>query len=224
MRPSLQDVYSEREQDVEQNKLYSIFNISQFFTIQQRQRHLHQLLSQASLTDLRHKRVLEVGCGRGDVVREWGLFQVAEHNYYGIDLLERVQEAQKTYSASRFAQADAQMLPFASGQFDLVIQYTMFTSILDHRIRAAAAREMQRILAPDGKIIWYDFWLNPTNPNTQGIRKSDIQQLFAGRNCVFKRVTLAPPIARRLVPLSWDLALLLEKIRVLNSHWMVLID
>ena len=38
-----------------------------------------------------------------------------------------------------------------------------------------------------------------------------------------RRVTLAPFLARRLVPLSWTLASLLEEARVLNTHVAVAI-
>jgi hypothetical protein len=34
------------------------------------------------------------------------------------------------------------------------------------------------------------------------------------------RITLAPPLAARLVPVSWITALLLEKVRILNTHYL----
>jgi hypothetical protein len=72
-------------------------------------------------------------------------------------------------------------------------------------------------------ILWYDFWLNPTNPQTEGIRPSEIRTLFPGCDFEFRRITLAPPLARRLVPVSWVVAFLLEKLRVFNSHYLVAI-
>jgi hypothetical protein len=36
-------------------------------------------------------------------------------------------------------------------------------------------------------------------------------------------VTLAPPIARRLVPLSWMAAMALEKLSMLNTHYLGII-
>ena len=46
--------------------------------------------------------------------------------------------------------------------------------------RLAMAEEMVRVLRkPDGLIVWYDFWLNPTNKQTRGIRPTEIKKLFA---------------------------------------------
>jgi hypothetical protein len=83
---------------------------------------------------------------------------------------------------------------------------------------------MVRVLRPGGLIIWYDFWFNPTNRQTQGIRPAEIRRLFPHCTHTFYRLTLAPPLARRLVPLSWTLALLLEKLRLFNSHYLVAIE
>jgi hypothetical protein len=85
------------------------------------------------------------------------------------------------------------------------------------------ASEMRRLLKPTGHIIWYDFWLNPTNPQTRGIRQPEIRQLFPDCAIAFSRVTLAPPIARRLVPVSWIAAAALERLALLNTHFLALI-
>ena len=78
-----------------------------------------------------------------------------------------------------------------------------------------------RVLTRTGMIVWYDFWLNPTNPQTRGIRLGEIRRLFPDCRLDVRCVTLAPPIARRVVPLSWTLALVLENLRALNSHYLV---
>jgi len=36
-----------------------------------------------------------------------------------------------------------------------------------------------------------------------------------------QRITLAPPLARAVAPVSWALALLLEGLRLFNSHYLV---
>jgi hypothetical protein len=85
---------------------------------------------------------------------------------------------------------------------------------------------------PDG-LPWlegrsYDFRLNPTNPQTRGIsyfsiRPAEIKRLFPNCHYEFHRITLAPPIARRVVPISWMLALFLESLKIFNSHYLAVI-
>jgi SAM-dependent methyltransferase len=143
---------------------------------------------------------------------------------YGTDLLsQRVEQAHTRLSHLPLTCADGQALPYRSNAFDLVLQYTVFTSVLDGVVKTNLAGEMLRVLRPGGMILWYDFWLNPTNPQTEGIRLSEIRSLFPGCDVEFRRITLAPPLARRLVPVSWVVAFLLEKLRVFNSHYLVAI-
>jgi hypothetical protein len=93
--------------------------------------------------------------------------------------------------------------------------------VLDEAVRRNLAAEMLRVLKPGGLIVWYDFWLNPSNRQTRGIRPAEIRRLFPGCAFDFRKITLAPPLARRVVPLSWLAACLLEKMRVFNSHYLV---
>ena len=101
---------------------------------------------------------------------------------------------------------------------------TAISSILDPGIRRNICADMLRVLRspdpasgkPGGMILWYDFWLNPINPQTRGIRPAEIKRLFP--NCLyeFHRITLAPPIARKLAPISWGLCLFLESLKIFN--------
>ena len=85
------------------------------------------------------------------------------------------------------------------------------------------AAEMLRVLKPGGAILWYDFWWNPTNPQTVGLKPKEIKALFSNCEYAFQKITLAPPLARRIVPISWQLAVLLESLKLFNSHYLVLI-
>jgi hypothetical protein len=74
-----------------------------------------------------------------------------------------------------------------------------------------------------GGMLRYDFWLNPTNPQTRGLTPSEIKSLFPNCTYQFHKITLAPPIARKLVPLSWGLGLFLEGLKLFNSHYLAAI-
>ena len=99
----------------------------------------------------------------------------------------------------------------------------VFLSILDDEVKANVAREILEVTRPGNTILWYDFWLNPTNPQTRGIRPAEIKRLFPNCCYEFHRITLAPPIARKLAPISWGLCLFLESLKIFNTHYLVAI-
>src|SRR5215467_6730268 len=75
------------------------------------------------------------------------------------------------------------------------------------------ASEMCRVLKPDGLILWYDYHMNnPWNAGVRGVKKREIHRLFPGCSIDLRRITLAPPFARWIVPRSWLLAYLLERL------------
>ncbi len=217
--------YANRKLRYANSDIYSLFNQAYLFTIQQRQRNTLALFRKYGLYSLDKKRVLELGCGSGSVLREYLTYGVQPKCLYGFDLLfDSVVRAHSHLSHLPLVCADGQHTPYANSSFDIVLQYTAFSSILDSTVKTNLAHEMFRVLRkPNGTILWYDFWLNPTNPQTKGIRAKEIHSLFPG--CVFdlRRITLAPPIARRLVPISWLLSVFLEKLTVFNTHYLVAI-
>ena len=74
---------------------------------------------------------------------------------------------------------------------------------------------------PGGAVLWYDFFVNnPRNPHVRGVGAKVIRLLFPGFGVRLARVTLAPPLARRLVPLSRTIAFALEATKVLNTHYL----
>lgn len=112
-------------------------------------------------------------------------------------------------------------LPFESGQFDLVVQFTVFSSILDLAIKEVLAQEMLRVMRKDGMILWYDFFINnPSNPDVKGIRKQEIVQLFSGCHVDLRKISLAPPLTHLLAPYSWLGCYLLERVRLFNTHYL----
>ena len=218
----IQDEYAHRDQRLAQYDPYSLFNSSSLFIYQQLQRNILSILAHHNLKALRDLRILELGCGRGGILLEYLAYGAQPNWLHGCDLiLERVYMAHHILPHLPVICADGQHLPYASASFDLALQYTVFTSILDMQTKRNLAQEMLRVLKPGGLILWYDFWLNPSNPQTRGIRPAEIRSLFAGCRFTFKRITLAPPVARRLVPFSWLLCAFLEKLKIFNTHYLV---
>jgi ubiquinone/menaquinone biosynthesis C-methylase UbiE len=217
--------YADRERRLAGSDLYSFLNPAHMFLIQQRQRAVVKLLLRHSLNPLGNRQILELGCGQGGVLLEYLSYGAAPERLHGVDLLPgRVMEAHARLPHLALTCADGQHLPYKSGAFDLVLQYTVFSSVLDDAIKVNLACEMLRVLKLDGLILWYDFWLNPINPQTKGIHPREVNALFPNCHCEFHRITLAPPIARRLVKWSWGACLLLAWLRLFNTHYLAAIQ
>ena len=212
--------YKRRAQEIPADA-YALHHPANLFIYQGQTRALLWALKSAGLLPLTERRILEVGSGRGNWLATLEAFEAKRERLAGIDL----DEERTAFCARRFPGADirvgdAAKLPWSDGEFDIVLQSTVFTSILDAGMKQVVAREMLRVLKPQGAILWYDFHLNnPRNPHVRGVGRTEIQSLFPGCRVTLRRVTLAPPLARRLVPVSWIMCELLEKLRLLNTHY-----
>jgi ubiquinone/menaquinone biosynthesis C-methylase UbiE len=221
----LRNEYEDRKRRFAESDVYSLFNPANLFIVQQRQREILEALKRNGNTDLSNLLILEMGCGGGGVLTEYLGFGAHPENLYGVDLLlDRLLYARHILPGSGFINADGQALPFPAQTFDLALQSTAISSILDSELRKKICADMLRVLKPNGIIFWYDFWLNPTNPQTHGIRPAEIRCLFPDCTFEFHKITLAPPLARRLVPVSWGLALFLEGLGIFNTHFLVVIS
>jgi ubiquinone/menaquinone biosynthesis C-methylase UbiE len=183
------------------------------------------MLHRASLFPLHGLRVADIGCGDGTWLLEflqWGADPAA---LCGIDLrAERVQSARRRIPQADLHTGNASELPWADGSFDLVSQFTVFTSMLDPALKRAVAAEMVRILKPGGAILWFDFrFHNPRNLQVRGVRAAEIRSLFPDCEVQLTPVLLAPPLARRVAGWSWPLAELLTALPFLRTHFAGLI-
>lgn len=214
--------YSKRRTD---GLVYSLFNPGHLFIAQQLEKDLIKLFRRYEVGPLGDKRILDLGCGTGWRLRELVSFGARAENLCGIDLLPNMVEAAKRISPNiDFRCGNAESLPFRNESFDIVTQFTMFTSILDDGMKLNVAKEMLRILKPDGIILWYDYFISkPSNQDVRGIGKREVIRLFPNCVCDFNKVTLAPPIARTVAPHSFFLCYLLEKIPWLRTHYLVAI-
>jgi ubiquinone/menaquinone biosynthesis C-methylase UbiE len=217
----IKEAYQRRKID-RKGRIYSYFNEANLFMIHQRERRLLDTFRRFKIMSFSDRKILDVGCGGGGLLRELVKYGARPENLCGIDLLEeRIEEAKHLSPNIDFRCGDASSLPYNDGCFNIVIQFTLFTSILDITMKKRIASEMLRVLKPDGIIIWYDFHRdNPRNPDVRGVKKEEIFKLFPDCTIYLKRVTLAPPIARILVPFSVILCELLEKFRFLCTHYL----
>ena len=220
----VREAYARRRQSIPASR-YARTDPFTLCAAHEREEEMAALFRAEGLTTLAGLRILDVGCGRGDSLRQLLEYGADPELLTGIDLLdESVKKARRLSPHLRVICGSASRLPFPDASFDLVLQFTLFTSILSDEAKRAIAAEMARVLAPGGRILWYDFsFNNPRNPDVRGIGKREIRALFPGLEIKTKRVTLAPPLGRVVAPFSIVLYYLLSRVRPLCTHFLCLL-
>ncbi len=186
------------------------------------ERHLLALLKRHNFANLAEKRILDVGCGSGTLLRRFLEYGALPVNLSGIDLMtHRIELARALHPIIDWQVGSAHQLPYPDSSFDLVMSFVLFSSILSEPFRQKIAYEMWRVRKPGGLLLFYDFaYSNPRNPAVRGITRRQVQQLFnrPGARFDFRRITLAPPISRLVAPQAYWLASTLEQLKIFNTH------
>jgi SAM-dependent methyltransferase len=193
------------------------------FQVQERERHVLRLLDRYQLMPLAGKTILEVGCGTGKWLRDLIAWGADPETLFGVELLQgSAARARRLCPQSvRIECGNAVALSFGSNSFDLVLQSTVFTSVLDQDMKQAMAAEMLRVLKPNGIILWYDFFLrNPANPYVRPVTNRELRRLFPDCSFDLRRVSLAPPLTRWLAPRAWPVCAVLSRMPLLCTHYL----
>lgn len=178
-------------------------------------------LGRAGKLPLGGRVVADVGCGTGTWLRQFLCWGASAASLRGIDLIEnRIAAARLRVPGGVLVCGDARSLPWPDATCDVVIQFMVFSSILRPAVKQRIADEMLRVLKPDGAILWYDLRRsNPSNGNVRAPGAAEIHRLFPECDVRLQPVTLAPPVARRVVPVSRAAGVLLEAIPLLRTHY-----
>lgn len=206
---------------------YSMLNPAVWQGVQERQRVLLQLLAQYSTKPLVDLRVLEVGCGSGGNLLELLRMGFSPANLVGNELLpERSAAARLNLpDATQVLPGDALQMPFEQCSFDVVYQSTVFSSLLDADFQMQFASKLWSWVKPGGAVLWYDFiYDNPHNPDVKGVSLAHIRQLFPEGAIHSRRVSLAPPISRRVCKLHPALYPVLNIVPLLRTHVLCWIE
>lgn len=206
---------------------YSLLQPDVWQLVQERQRVILQGLARRGWHDVAALRLTEVGCGAGDNLLEWLRTGVVPANLTGCELLpDRLALARERLPAGvSLLAGDATRAPIAPGSQDIVLQATVFSSLLDDAVQQALADAMWRWLKPGGAILWYDFTVdNPNNAQVRGVPLARLRQLFPAGRLRARRVTLAPPIARWVVRVHPALYAVFNTLPLLRTHLLAWID
>jgi SAM-dependent methyltransferase len=199
---------------------YAPWQPGEMFMRSERKRVAAQLLHEAGVFPHPGEPCLEIGYGTlgwlGDLI-SWG---VREADLNGIELdAGRAERARAALPHAELLVGDARHLPWDSRVFRLVIASTVFTSILDPTTRQKVSEEIERVLAPGGALLWYDFAVpSPRNGRVKRINRRQLRSLFPTLVGRIRSITLAPPLARILAAHCWPLAAALESIPFLRTH------
>jgi len=200
-------------------KLYSMLRSSFYMEIQERERKLIKLLT--PYAPLNEKKIIEIGCGPGDKILQLIQLGFNPKNITANELLpgEIIKTKERLPASVTILEGDASSIQFSEPEFDFVYQSTVFSSILDNSFQKKLASAMWSWVKPGGSIIWYDFTVNnPQNKDVRGIPLSRIKELFPKANITTKRVTLAPPINRRVTKIHPSLYTLFNMLPFLRTH------
>ncbi|HEU4460739.1 MAG TPA: class I SAM-dependent methyltransferase [Methylibium sp.] len=197
--------YAARDADVDARR-YSLFDAAALQAHQERQRAMLDLWRQHGWHDLAGRDLLEVGCGAGGNLLDLLRLGAEPVRVAGIELLpERADAARARLPAAvHIACADASRQGIAPASVDAVLAFTVFSSVLDDAARHALAAAVWQGVRCGGGVLVYDFAVdNPANPSVRALRHAQLLALFPQAAAVRgRRLTLAPPVARRLARLS----------------------
>jgi SAM-dependent methyltransferase len=216
--------YDRREREIPRD-FYALHQPANLFLRHAEEAAVLEGLQAADMAPLTGRRLLDIGCGAGDWFELFERFGARQPDMAGIELQEhRTAQATRRFPAADIREGDAGNLPWSDASFDLVFQSTLMTSVLSDELRSRIAGEMLRVLAPGGAILWLDFrYDNPWNRNVRGVGRAELGRLFPKCRIRLRRIVLAPPLARRIVPWSIRLARLLEMTTLFNTHYLAVI-
>jgi SAM-dependent methyltransferase len=187
----------------------------------ERERVLLRWLAERDWRDLGALRAVDVGCGTGSQLLDLLRLGFAAGHLTGLELLpQRHAQARARLPADvTLWLGDATQAPIEPASQDLVLQSTVFSSLLDDDFQQRLAEVMWRWVRPGGGIWWYDFTRdNPRNPDVRGVPLARVAALFPRGTIRSWRVTLAPPLARSVCRVHPSLYGVFNALPPLRTH------
>jgi len=211
---------------------YALLNADVWQTVQERQRATWRLFGdRLGWHDLSKRALCEVGCGAGGNLVDFVRMGFDPQRLTGLELLpERAAMARRVLPETvELIVGDALDAPVTPCSQDVVFQAVVFSSLKDDAVQRRLAERMWSWVRPGGGVLWYDFvYDNPSNLDVRGMPVRRVRELFPHAGAVsIRRVTLAPPIARRVCrihPAAYSVANALPFLRTHVLLWLAKTD
>ena len=215
------NVYKSYDENESFAKKWSNINLGNKVIEQEKLKDSKSILDESNLK-LFDKKILDVGCAGGSTIRLSLKLGAKEKNIHGIDIREdRVIKAKKSFINANISVMDARSTDYPDEYFDVIITFTLLSSILNTNYRIKISEEINRLLKPNGYILYYDFrYGNPFNSNVREVSYKEIEQLFPKMNKKLRLITLLPPLARTLKGPTIQLYPFLSKFSLLKTHYL----
>jgi SAM-dependent methyltransferase len=202
-------------------RMWSGFAPAVYMPVQEKERAIIRWIGACGIEPLESRRLLEVGCGTGDDLLLLIRLGFDPANLVGSELLEeRARQARHRLPAAlRVETGDAADLELDDAPFDVVMQSTVFTSLLDDGFQRRLADRMWALVKPGGGVLWIDFvYDNPRNADVRGIPLARVRELFPEATLTRWRISLAPPISRLVTRVHPSLYGLFNALPPLRTH------
>lgn len=168
-------------------------------------------------TALSEAELLDLGTGGGAYLNTLIKLGATPSKCHGIDLVpERIRHARERSPVSDLRVGDVLALPYEDTTFDVVSQFTCFCNLQDDQA-AVAAREAMRVLAPGGRLLWFD--LADCRPGEVTRPIAEPESLFPQLQPLYRKPLLHPwtePLNSHLI-----LSELIERLPVRKANLLV---
>ena len=203
---------------------YAYTEPAAYMAVQERERAMVKWIRSCGIHPVQDRKVLEIGCGSGVNLLWFLRAGFLPENLVGNELLPHRATMARNLLPARceLLVSDALDLNLPDSCFDIVVQATVFSSILDDGFKVELAARMWRWVKPGGGVLWYDFiYDNPWNADVKGVGLRSIRRLFPGGHMRYWRLTLAPPISRVVTRIHPFFYTVLNAFPVLRTHVLV---
>lgn len=154
------------------------------------------------------QKILDVGCGNGRSCRMYLDLGFTPSQITGIDIRkDAISLAQKMHPGIEVLQYNGAEIPFPDNTFTWVSLCTVMSSIRSHRERGILAKEIARVVAPDGNLFYWDLrWANGFAGGALLVPKElfpHLAVLSSRLVCIYGRIgdILRPGRARKILEL-----------------------